>query len=166
MKKIIFNNERTMANAGAGKTFALTNRFISLVLGGAKPEEICALTFTRKAAGEFFNKTIKKLADAAASDKAADKLANNLAEIAPELRQTMREEFEEALEKFVKSSPRLRLETIDAFTANFVKFFAAELGVNESVTILDDFAESKIKARALMLAIQKSAQKENFARFA
>ena len=41
------------ASAGSGKTFALTVRYISLLLLGAKPKEILTLTFTNKAANEM-----------------------------------------------------------------------------------------------------------------
>ena len=44
-----------LASAGSGKTYALTNRYVQLLAGGAEPERIVALTFTRKAAGEFFD---------------------------------------------------------------------------------------------------------------
>ena len=162
----IFKNERTMASAGTGKTFALTNRYIALVLGGAQPDEICALTFTRKAAGEFFSKTITKLAGAASSDAAAASLAKHIKEIAPALKTATRADFEHALEKFVKASPRLRLETIDAFTSKFVKFFSEELGISEGITVLDEFAESKIRARALMMAVQKFNSPRALAEFA
>ena len=47
-------HEMIFASAGSGKTFALTTRFIRLLALGAAPERIVALTFTRKAAGEFF----------------------------------------------------------------------------------------------------------------
>ncbi len=54
-----------LASAGSGKTFRLTNRFIALLAAGAAPERIVALTFTRKAAGEFFDGILGKLAAAA-----------------------------------------------------------------------------------------------------
>lgn len=41
------------ASAGSGKTFALTVRYITLLLMGAKPNEILTLTFTNKAANEM-----------------------------------------------------------------------------------------------------------------
>ena len=56
-----------LASAGSGKTYALTNRFVQLLAGGAAPERIVALTFTRKAAGELSGRIrtrIGQLADA------------------------------------------------------------------------------------------------------
>ena len=41
------------ASAGSGKTFALTVRYITLLLLGAKAKEILTLTFTNKAANEM-----------------------------------------------------------------------------------------------------------------
>ena len=58
-------NTMIRASAGSGKTFQLTNRFIRLLLSGQAPERIIALTFTRKAAGEFFEGILTKLAKAA-----------------------------------------------------------------------------------------------------
>ena len=53
-----------LTSAGSGKPCALTNRFVPLLEGGAAPESIVALTFTHKAAGEFFDGILKKLARA------------------------------------------------------------------------------------------------------
>lgn len=41
------------ACAGAGKTWMLVSRIVRALLAGARPEEILAITFTRKAAGEM-----------------------------------------------------------------------------------------------------------------
>ena len=67
-----------LASAGSGKTYALTNRYVQLLAHGAKPERIAALTFTRKAAGEFFDEILKKLADAAGDEGRAKKLATEI----------------------------------------------------------------------------------------
>ena len=49
------------ASAGSGKTFALTVRYISLLLLGAKPSEILTLTFTNKAAAEMSQRVFNTL---------------------------------------------------------------------------------------------------------
>src|SRR4051812_15589534 len=41
------------ACAGAGKTWMLVSRIVRALLAGAKPHEILAITFTKKAAGEM-----------------------------------------------------------------------------------------------------------------
>ena len=52
-----------LASAGSGKTFQLANRVIGLVgAQGCEPEKIVALTFTRKAAGEFADSVLSRLA--------------------------------------------------------------------------------------------------------
>ena len=66
-------NEMILASAGSGKTWQLTNRYIAIMaqalLAGdeVRPERIVAVTFTRKAAGEFFESILKKLARAASN---------------------------------------------------------------------------------------------------
>ena len=50
-----------MANAGTGKTHVLTNRILRLLLGGAAPQRILCLTFTRAAAAEMRNRLAGRL---------------------------------------------------------------------------------------------------------
>ena len=57
------------AGAGTGKTTLLTDRIMFLVLAGEKParvEEVVALTFTEKAAGEIKVRLSERLAELAA----------------------------------------------------------------------------------------------------
>jgi len=57
------------ACAGAGKTWMLVSRILRALLAGAQPQEIVAITFTRKAAGEMRERLLEWLAEfAAASD--------------------------------------------------------------------------------------------------
>ena len=55
------------ASAGTGKTFALATHVIRLLLAGEEPHAIAALTFSRLAAAEIFERVVQRLATAAAS---------------------------------------------------------------------------------------------------
>ncbi len=46
-------NQLVLAGAGAGKTYALVERMVSTVRAGTPVEQMAAITFTRKAAGEM-----------------------------------------------------------------------------------------------------------------
>ncbi|WP_374364649.1 UvrD-helicase domain-containing protein [Piscinibacter sp.] len=54
------------ACAGAGKTWMLVSRIVRALLDGAQPQEILAITFTKKAAGEMRDRLDKWLRDFAA----------------------------------------------------------------------------------------------------
>ena len=56
------------ASAGTGKTQALAQRLIDLIRGEVKPQEIVALTFSRAAAGEIFERFVTLLAESAEKD--------------------------------------------------------------------------------------------------
>lgn len=75
------------ACAGAGKTWMLVSRILRALLAGARPQEIVAITFTRKAAGEMRERLLQWLAEfAAASDekRVAELIARGMSE--PEAR--------------------------------------------------------------------------------
>ena len=50
-----------LASAGSGKTFALSIRYISLLMLGVRPSSILAATFTKKAANEMYERVLKFL---------------------------------------------------------------------------------------------------------
>ena len=120
--KILSKNLMILASAGSGKTFQLGNRIIGLI--GARevePERIVALTFTRKAAGEFADAVLTKLALAAVNDEKAEKMWDELGEKFP---------VGPVLENVVRALPRLQLGTMDGFFGRVVRGFQYELGLS------------------------------------
>lgn len=118
---ILAKNLLILASAGSGKTFQLGNRIIGLVAHGAEPERIVALTFTRKAAGEFADSVLTKLADAAAEAQSAASLREELG--IPEA------DFKQTLSKVVQALPRITLGTMDGFFSRIIRGFQYELGL-------------------------------------
>jgi len=133
-----------LASAGAGKTYALTNRFVRLLAGGALPERIVALTFTRKAAGEFFDVILNKLAAAAADPAAAARLAAEIGE--PGLGGA---DFLRLLRAVTDAMPRLSLGTFDSFFARLVRTFPLELGLAGDFEILQEHGARLERRRVL-----------------
>ena len=60
---------RIAASAGTGKTYQLASRYIALLMLHVEPESIIALTFTKKAAGEFRSRILHALAEGACDVK-------------------------------------------------------------------------------------------------
>ena len=63
------------AGAGSGKTSVLVDRMVSMVEGGLDISKICAITFTKVAANEFYARFHKKLAESG-SERAKEALKN------------------------------------------------------------------------------------------
>ena len=96
------------ASAGSGKTFQLSNRYLSLLNKGVPPELILAVTFTRKAAGEIFDRILLRLADAAESEAKRAELSKLMrAELTAE-------RCQELLCAVTNSLHKLRIGTLDS----------------------------------------------------
>ncbi len=133
-----------LASAGSGKTYALTNRFVRLLAEGAKPERIVALTFTHKAAGEFFDGILTKLAQAAADSDKAAVLARDIGHAG-----LGRADFLRMLREVTDAMPRLRLGTLDSFFARIARAFPFELGLAGEFEILQEHTARLERRRVL-----------------
>ena len=142
---ILAKNLLILASAGSGKTFQLSNRVIGLVASGVEPEKIVALTFTRKAAGEFADSVLMKLASAAGDAKSADQLRDDLA--------LPNADFSESLDKVVRALPRFTLGTMDSFFAKVVRGFQYELGLTGGKFDLLEGSRAAAAADEILAAI-------------
>jgi len=109
------------ASAGSGKTYQLSNRIIRLLGIGAPPESVVALTFTRKAAGEFADALLEKLAKAACDPASAARLAAETGLEHPD--------FTQMLARVVARLHSITLGTMDSFFASVVRAWQIELGI-------------------------------------
>jgi ATP-dependent exoDNAse (exonuclease V) beta subunit len=139
-----FDHEMLVANAGSGKTFALTTRIIRLLLAGVSMDRIAALTFTRKSAGEFLDELLVRLAEAASDRK-------NLAALAeacdtPELSAA---DCCKLLRHIIDHFGRLGLSTIDSFFARIARQFPLESGLPEEFAIADSASLASAREHAL-----------------
>ena len=149
----ILSNRLIKASAGTGKTFALTSRMIRLMLLDVEPNHIVALTFSRAAAGEIFNKLAGRLADAATRDDLAQiesgHVYSDLDRTTAELLRSRygapipRKVFSALLRKLIASQHASMIGTIDSFMTRMVQAFPLELGLQGPMTIMDDYRKDR-----------------------
>ncbi len=117
----IEKNLLILASAGSGKTYQLGNRIIALVAGGVDPRKIVALTFTRKAAAEFADTILTKLAEAVENPEAAERLRKDIS--------NPQADFSDALRRMTDALPGMMLGTMDRFFSQIIRGFQYELGL-------------------------------------
>ena len=128
---------RIRASAGTGKTFRLTDRIIELLLHGAAAEKIIALTFTRKSAAEFLNKTLQKLAKCASVESEASAFCARR-NIAPA---RSCDDFLKVLRRVVEALDKIEFGTLDGFFFRVVSAFGAELGLGASLRLENETSQ-------------------------
>lgn len=155
-------NEMILASAGSGKTWQLTNRYIALMGLQLKsglpvaPERIIAVTFTRKAAGEFFDSILVKLAKAAANPKDAAALASDPRDpLSAALATLTPQDFEALLRVFISRMPRLFLGTLDSFFSNILRAFPAEFGLTSDFEVMDEYQTAVAQARVYQSVFER-----------
>lgn len=155
-------HEAILASAGAGKTYRLAGRILRLLATGAKPEEIVALTFTRKAAAEFVSRVLMALAEAAGSDRAAFQLSERL-DLDPEFAD--RDYFTGLLRDTVSRSHRLRFGTMDGFFQSLVRTHPLELGLTGGFSLLDERRAGRERARILRTLLRSHSGEQDTREF-
>ncbi len=137
-----FNNVIS-ASAGTGKTEALARRLMSLLRYNVKPNEIVALTFSRDAAGEIFERFVSRLAKAAPRDPVKAKW----------------------LREVIENQHLCSIGTLDSFLMRIVRSFPLELKLARPPEIMDDYTRQLECARvSFSLFRQTDAVRSKFFR--
>ncbi len=105
------------APAGSGKTELLIQRYLKLLAHVQRPEQILAMTFTRKAAGEMKNRVLQALASARNAKSPQEAHEKTTWEIA---RQALNNSDNQGW-RLLENPLRLKIQTIDSFCASLTK---------------------------------------------
>jgi len=138
------------ASAGSGKTYQLVRRHLHLLALDQPPEGIAAMTFTRKAAGEFFQRILQRLSELA---RHAEQPEQFFAGMAPLPEQWP--EFVTLLRQVTRRLHRLRLGTMDSFFANITACFPLELGLPLGAKVMAEDEAAQARNEALNALLER-----------
>ncbi len=134
-----------IAAAGTGKTWTLTARIVRLLLAGAAPGGILALTFTRKAAGEMRERIAEVLQTLAFADAA--KVRKVLSEMDAPSDDSSVARARELFEQFIHAESPLKAMTLHSFCADLLARFPLEAEVPAGFSLAED--ERELRQAAL-----------------
>lgn len=145
------------APAGSGKTELLIQRYLRLLATVNEPEEILALTFTRKAAAEMRLRVIEALEDARRGRpaEAAHKQVT-LSAASAVLRQDRARDWQ-----LVDNPGRMRIQTIDALNTSLARSLPLSLGGGGSAVIENGRIEQVYRQAAAATLEWLGADDEN-----
>jgi ATP-dependent exoDNAse (exonuclease V) beta subunit len=147
------HNKVIRASAGTGKTHELSSRYLSLLNTGQPVDRILATTFTRKAAGEIFDRIVERLAHAATHPKALAQLVGDLQD--PTLSAAR---CRCLLSQFTKHLHRVRVGTLDSFFAELARSLSLEIELPPNWEIIDDANEFMIQQQAVQTLLERHGQ--------
>lgn len=146
------------ASAGTGKTFQLTNRYLSLIDGDAGCDQVLATTFTRKAAGEILDRVLSRLANAADSGQRCGELAKFVGDGSLTQHRAL-----ELLSRLVRNLHRLRISTLDSFFAQIAVTFSLELGLPPGWRIVEESTDDRLRTEAIQAVLGGGQPKDTLA---
>ena len=137
-------------SAGTGKTWLLVSRLVRLLLQGADPEGILAITFTRKAAAEMQQRLSQRLLQlATAGDRELDTL---LRQIDAPLNQQTVAYARRLYERLLHAPRNIQITTFHAFCQDILRRFPLEANVPPGFELLEHAAELQQAAWDLLFS--------------
>ena len=139
------NIERSIsltANAGSGKTFVLSQRFIEIILYTSTPlSQIAAITFTEKAAGELFKRISEEL--------------NKLVQTSIE------SDLRTRLEKIRVQLVSAKISTIHSFCIDLLREFPVEASIDANFIPVNEQKASELINQSIESSLKKLLQDSN-----
>src|SRR5207245_316806 len=111
---------------------------------GAEPDAILATTFTRKAAGEIFDRVLERLAEAAADAAEAQRLAEQIG-----LEELTPQDLVALLRRTLCNLHRVRIGTLDSFYISLARAFTLELGLPAGWLVCQPVDDDALRQEAL-----------------
>ncbi|MCW8958000.1 MAG: UvrD-helicase domain-containing protein, partial [Gammaproteobacteria bacterium] len=142
-------NATVMASAGTGKTYMLVNRLVRLLLAGAKPDAILAITFTRKAAAEMQSRLSERLLALASAPP--EELAERLREMGVDPSAQSQSRAQRLFETLLQNRQQVRTTTFHAFCQEILLRFPLEADVPPGFELLESGAEQLEAAHNTLL---------------
>ena len=157
------------ASAGSGKTYALTTRYLGLILCGESADSILAVTFTRTAAGEIMERILDRLLKALEPEGLSDLIhalkLEGFTQLVSELEASsqndaIRNRIEPALTQMLSVLHKCQVSTLDAFFSRIATGFTYECDLSPGWQILDEEALNKIRTGAIQKILEEEGTRE------
>ncbi|MDH5557877.1 MAG: UvrD-helicase domain-containing protein, partial [Alphaproteobacteria bacterium] len=151
------------ASAGSGKTKVLTDRVLSLLLDGIRPERILCLTFTKAAAAEMSVRISRQLSRwATVEDGTLHALLTDLTGDAPteEITRRARQLFAHVLDV----PGGLKIQTIHAFCQSLLGRFPIEAGLAPHFEVIDERSAAELVDGARDVVLRRSQKDSELGR--
>ena len=124
------------AGAGAGKTRVLVHRYLQLLAGHASLDEIVAITFTNKAAGEM-------------RDRIGEELLHRLQHCSNPTEAAQ-------LQQWILLLPSATITTIHGFCSSILRQFPIEAQVDPNFMILEEWESTALMQKALTDGLEQA----------
>jgi ATP-dependent exoDNAse (exonuclease V) beta subunit len=128
------NHKLIEASAGSGKTYQLVRRYLTLLVIGVEAEKVVALTFTKKAAGQFYESIVGKLVELIEIPE----LWKNYFEASVLVQLEVKPDFEGILKRFLLASMGGKLGTLDSWMNEVIMRYSVELGLPIHVQVMEE----------------------------
>ncbi|MBO6513678.1 MAG: UvrD-helicase domain-containing protein, partial [Phycisphaerales bacterium] len=143
------------ASAGSGKTYRLTNEFISKLFKGEDAAGMLATTFTRVAAGEILHRVLHRLSAGVVDPKEREDLARSIPD-----HEITADRCAEVLEGLISRLHRLSILTIDSFFSRLASSHSFELGLPATYRLLSEDEDQELRERTVDHSIRESTTEE------